>query len=177
MNRLVFQAAGAVGIVLSGLLLGCADKKLDVVVHQVSPDGVGPEIGRVLISQAHQGVKFAPNLHNLSPGEHGFHIHENPSCQPGEKGGVKLAALAAGGHYDPDNTGRHEGPEGYGHKGDLPRLVVDKKGYALTAVRAPRLTLNDLKGRSLMIHAGGDNYSDNPPMGGGGARIACGVIE
>ncbi len=28
-----------------------------------------------------------------------------------------------------------------------------------------------------MIHAGGDNYSDTPEkLGGGGARVACGVI-
>ena len=43
---------------------------------------------------------------------------------------------------------------------------------------APRIKLSEIKGRSLMIHAGGDNYSDDPkPLGGGGARVACGVIE
>jgi Cu-Zn family superoxide dismutase len=36
----------------------------------------------------------------------------------------------------------------------------------------------DVKGRSLMIHAGGDNYADQPaPLGGGGARVACGAIK
>jgi Cu-Zn family superoxide dismutase len=45
-------------------------------------------------------------------------------------------------------------------------------------VLAPRLKVADIKGRSLMIHAGGDNYSDLPvKLGGGGARIACGVIR
>jgi Cu-Zn family superoxide dismutase len=43
---------------------------------------------------------------------------------------------------------------------------------------APRLKVADAEGRALMIHAGGDNYSDQPkPLGGGGARIACGVVE
>jgi Cu-Zn family superoxide dismutase len=44
---------------------------------------------------------------------------------------------------------------------------------------APRIKdIQALKGHALMIHAGGDNYSDQPkPLGGGGARIACGVIE
>ena len=44
---------------------------------------------------------------------------------------------------------------------------------------APRITdLAALRGKTLMIHAGGDNYSDQPkPLGGGGARIACGVIQ
>ncbi len=62
--------------------------------------------------------------------------------------------------------------------GDLPALVVDNNGVATTAVIAPRLKLADIQGRAIMIHAGGDNYSDSPlPLGGGGARIACGVIQ
>ena len=45
-------------------------------------------------------------------------------------------------------------------------------------VLAPRLKMADLKGRALMIHAGGDNYADQPaPLGGGGVRWACGVIQ
>jgi len=45
-------------------------------------------------------------------------------------------------------------------------------------VLAPRLKLADLPGRSLMVHAGGDNHADHPaPLGGGGARVACGVIQ
>ncbi len=81
-----------------------------------------------------------------------------------------------GGHYDPKNSGRHEGPYGKGHLGDLPKLIADEKGDVTMSVTAPRLKLKDLKGRTLIIHAGGDNYSDNPPMGGGGSRIACGVV-
>jgi Cu-Zn family superoxide dismutase len=37
--------------------------------------------------------------------------------------------------------------------------------------------MSDLKGRSIVIHANGDNHSDLPnKFGGGGARVACGVI-
>ena len=75
-------------------------------------------------------------------------------------------------------TGKHLGPRAEGHKGDLPALRVDAGGNAMNAVIAPRLKLADVKGRSIMIHAGGDNYSDQPsPLGGGGARIACGVVK
>ena len=57
-------------------------------------------------------------------------------------------------------------------------LTVDAGGKATEAVVVPRLTVADVKGRSIMIHAGGDNYSDQPaPLGGGGARIACGVVK
>ena len=88
-----------------------------------------------------------------------------------------VPGLAAGGHYDPAGTGRHEGPYGDGHLGDLPPLYVDGDGRATLPVLAPRLEAGDLKGRSLMIHAGGDNYADHPEkLGGGGARVACGVV-
>lgn len=94
------------------------------------------------------------------------------------KDGKAVPALAAGGHYDPANTGKHEGPYGNGHLGDLPALAVATDGMATLPVLAPRLKVADIKGRSLMIHAGGDNYADTPaPLGGGGARAACGVVK
>jgi Cu-Zn family superoxide dismutase len=62
--------------------------------------------------------------------------------------------------------------------GDLPLLVVDADGTATTPVVAPRLRVDAIRGLALMIHAQGDNYSDDPaPLGGGGARIACGIIR
>ncbi len=87
--------------------------------------------------------------------------------------------MAAGGHWDPNNKGSHQGPYGNGHLGDLPILYVDKEGDANSPVFAPRIhNLNEIKGHSLMIHSGGDNYSDHPEaLGGGGARMWCGVIQ
>jgi hypothetical protein len=56
--------------------------------------------------------------------------------------------------------------------------LVGADGKATLPVLAPRLKVADIKGKSLMIHAGGDNYSDAPaPLGGGGARVACGVVK
>jgi Cu-Zn family superoxide dismutase len=109
---------------------------------------------------------------------HGFHVHENPDCGPKEKDGKKIPALAAGGHYDPAASKRHGLPWGDGHLGDLPSLFVDAMGNANNPVLAPKLKIADVKGRSLMIHAGGDNHSDHPdPFGGGGARMVCGIIQ
>ena len=94
------------------------------------------------------------------------------------KDGKAVPDLAAGGHYDPAGTGKHEGPYGNGHLGDLPALYVAADGKATLPVLAPRLKVADIKGRSLMIHAGGDNYSDAPaPLAGGDARVACGVVK
>ena len=59
------------------------------------------------------------------------------------------------------------------------RTVVGADGKAGYPVLAPRLKrLADIQGRSLMVHVGGDNHADHPaPLGGGGARVACGVIS
>lgn len=124
------------------------------------------------------GLDIVVNLHGLPPGEHGFHLHENASCLPAEKDGKMGAALAAGGHFDPKKSGKHLGPDQSGHAGDLPRLIVDAQGMAKETFMLHGLSVKDIEGRAVMVHAGGDNYSDEPqPLGGGGARIACGVIK
>lgn len=153
--------------------------KLDVPMTLVTPDGTGKMIGSVTIAESKTGLVFTPKLTDLPPGSRGFHVHETGSCGANEKDGKKVAAGAAGGHLDPHGTKHHEGPTGNGHMGDLPPLVVAANGSAGTAVTAPRLTkLSEVKGKALMIHAGGDNFSDQPkPLGGGGDRIACGVIQ
>ena len=148
-----------------------------VDMKTVSATGVGASLGAVTIEATRYGVVFTPKLSGLTPGLHGFHVHEKGSCAPGEKDGKSGPALAAGGHYDPDKTGKHGMPWGAGHRGDLPALFVDAAGNASQPVLAPRLKLSDLKGRALMIHAGGDNHADHPePLGGGAARMACAVI-
>jgi Cu-Zn family superoxide dismutase len=149
-----------------------------VQMHLTGIAGAGDNIGTIRASDSPYGTLFTPDLRGLAPGLHGFHVHQNPSCDPQEKDGRMVPGLAAGGHYDPAGTGKHEGPYGNGHLGDLPALYVDAAGQAVHPVLAPRVKVSDLKGRSLMIHAGGDNYSDQPaPLGGGGARIACGVVK
>ena len=163
-------------------LLGCmalsASAETVVSVLKLDSKGVGAMLGTVTITETPYGLVFRPRLKGLPRGLHGFHLHENGSCLPAMKDGKMVPGLAAGSHYDPKKTGRHGMPWGDGHLGDLPALYVDGDGQAYEPVLAPRVKLSDLKGRALMVHAGGDNYSDMPsPLGGGGARIACGVIQ
>jgi superoxide dismutase, Cu-Zn family len=149
-----------------------------VQMSMVDANSIGASIGQVSISESKYGVVFSPSLKGLTPGLHGFHLHQNPSCAPKEKDGKMVAALSAGGHYDPSDSKRHDAPWGDGHLGDLPTLFVDADGNANQPVLAPRLKMADIAGRSLMVHAGGDNHADHPaPLGGGGARIVCGVIK
>ncbi|MDO4435240.1 MAG: superoxide dismutase [Cu-Zn] SodC [Cardiobacteriaceae bacterium] len=138
------------------------------------------DIGSIIITESPYGLVFTPDLHDLSVGLHGFHIHENPSCEPKEKDGKLVLGLGAGGHWNPHNAPHHGFPwSDEAHLGDLPALFVNAEGVADYPVLAPRLKkLEDIRARSLMIHAGGDNHADHPaPLGGGGARMACGVIE
>lgn len=139
----------------------------------------GDIIGRVELSESHYGVVFSPSLNLLPAGLHGFHVHANGSCDSNMKDGQRIMGGAAGGHYDPQQSGRHGAPwQDEVHKGDLPPLYVDAAGQAQQPVLAPRLTLTELSGKALMIHAGGDNHSDHPiPLGGGGGRVVCGLIR
>jgi Cu-Zn family superoxide dismutase len=149
-----------------------------VTIHQVTAEGIGKSLGTVKIDETQYGLQFTPDLQGLQPGIHGFHVHAKGSCEPGESEGKVVAAGAAGGHLDPANSGKHLGPYAEGHLGDLPAVYVDDKGSATYPVLAPRLkSLKEIKGKALMVHVGGDNHADHPkPLGGGGARYACGVI-
>lgn len=164
-------------------LVACAGVQaatVDVPVNSVSPEGVGQSVGHITITETEYGLLFTPSLTSLPTGVHGFHVHEKGSCDAGMKDGKSVAALAAGGHFDPEKTGKHMGPfDATGHLGDLPALFVDSEGKATYPVLAPRLkSIEQIKGLALMVHAGGDNHSDHPQaLGGGGARAACGVIK
>ncbi len=163
----------------TALSLSAQAASLDVPVNLVSADGAPKPIGSVHIEETDYGLLFTPKLTDLPAGVHGFHVHENGSCDAGMKDGAKVAALAAGGHFDPEKTAKHLGPyDKNGHLGDLPALYVTADGKADYPVLAPRIkALSEIKGHALMVHAGGDNHSDHPkPLGGGGDRAACGVI-
>ncbi|MFP5390658.1 MAG: superoxide dismutase [Cu-Zn] SodC [Gammaproteobacteria bacterium] len=175
--ELKFVCASVIVVLSCGLATAAENAIPPVVINAVSASGVGATLGTVTIQETQYGVVFTPALKGLAPGVHGFHVHEKGSCAPGQKDGKTEAAISAGGHYDPENTKTHGLPWGTGHRGDLPALIVDAQGDATLPVLAPRLKLAELKDKSLMIHAGGENHSDHPqPLGGGGARMACGVI-
>jgi Cu-Zn family superoxide dismutase len=171
---------GAASVDLGGnQSAGGGRKVLTVSMFKIDANGVGAEIGTLTLSDSRGGLHIVPKLADLPPGPRGFHLHENPNCGPGMKDGKMQAGLAAGGHYDPRATGRHAGPTGDGgHRGDLPVLNVAADGTATQPVNALRLSVNDARGRAFVIHEGGDNFSDEPkPLGGGGARIACGAVS
>ncbi|MBS0350107.1 MAG: superoxide dismutase family protein [Proteobacteria bacterium] len=144
----------------------------EITVYKIIPNSNTShvDLGTIVLSDTTYGLLITPNLNTLPPGVHAMMIYQNPSCA---KGG-----LAAGGVWNPHHSGKHQGPyDNAGYLGDLPALTVTADGKAILPVLAPRLKLKDLTGHSLIIHVGDDNYSDDPPLGGAGARIACAVIQ
>jgi Cu-Zn family superoxide dismutase len=165
-------------VLLSAVCAGANAADTKVSLKMATEKGEGAAIGSVTISESKHGLVFTPELKDLTPGLHGFHVHANGSCAPNQADGKTVPAGAAGGHLDPAKTNKHGTPWGDGHLGDLPGLHVDAKGVANYPVLAPRLKMADIKGKALMVHVGGENHSDHPaPLGGGGARMACGVIQ
>ncbi len=153
------------------LLSSCREhKELKVKIFNTQSND---KIGTITFRETRNGLLITPELTNLPSGIHGFHIHQHASCED--------HGMSAAGHFDPQNTNKHLGPyNNNGHLGDLPALYVDKDGKTQNlAMLAPRIkSIDTIKNHAIMIHAGGDNYSDTPEkLGGGGARIGCGVIQ
>jgi len=171
MDKMTMKKVFITFLVLFSTFLATASQAKSITIHlyRTVEKGHGKSVGKITTTDTPYGLLLVPDLYGLPKGEHGFHVHVHPNCA--EKGN------AAGGHLDPQNTQKHLGPyNANGHLGDLPVLYVNQKGKAITPVLAPRLLVSDIKGHALMIHVGGDNYSDYPKtLGGGGARFACGV--
>jgi superoxide dismutase, Cu-Zn family len=168
MSGRIFSQLALTTITALGIQMAYASVTIPMVLFNDA--GQSQNIGTITAEDSFCGVLLTPNLKGLPSGIHGFHVHVNPSCD--NKG------MAAGGHLDPSNTNQHDGPfNKSGHLGDLPVLIVNQDGTATLPTLAPRFKLSQIIGHAFMIHAGGDNYSDNPEkLGGGGPRIACGVI-
>lgn len=171
--------ASTVSLFVCAGLLGASAQAAEgnVTLNVATQDGTGAVVGTVRLVDTPYGLALYPSLTGLAPGLHGFHFHENGSCAPSQNNGTAVPGGAAGGHFDPLGSKHHGEPWGDGHLGDLPPLYVGADGSAVQPALAPRLKLADVQHRALMVHAGGDNHADHPaPLGGGGARVACGVV-
>lgn len=112
-----------------------------------------------------EGTLLAVRVTGLPASETGFfafHIHEGTDC-----GGEGFADTK--GHFNPGNLPHPR------HAGDLPPLLSDN-GAAELAVLSGRFRIPDIIGRTLVIHAGPDDFHTQP-AGNSGAKIACGVIR
>ena len=93
MKRTLLICAGL--MFLSGLAL--ADE-ITVKMHATTDKGPGEAAGTISVTDTPYGALFTPQLHGLSAGVHGFHVHTNGQCGPALKDGKMVPGLAADGH-------------------------------------------------------------------------------
>ena len=131
-----------------------------------------PDItGVVQFSESLRGIIVTARIYGLpytdlpcSYGIYGFHIHNGEKCS----GNDSDPFADTDGHYNP-----HDCPHPY-HAGDMPPLFGNK-GYAYMSFLTDRFTLNEVIGKTVVIHQSPDDFKTQP-SGNSGEKIACGVI-
>ena len=127
--------------------------------------------GVVTFTQTDKGVKVYAHLAGLTPGKHGFHIHEFGDCTASD-------LMSAGGHFNPTQMSHGAPTDEMRHSGDLGNIVADEKGMAVLEWVDPAMQLsgpNSIIGHAVVVHAKEDDLKTQP-TGNAGGREACGVI-
>lgn len=161
--------------VASSLLAACAGMestgpKASATLEPRSGSAVSGTVSFLAVGDK---LRVQARIAGLTPGEHGFHVHEAGDCSAPD-------ASSAKGHFNPaaKQHGHHGGAER--HAGDMPNLVADAAGNATVNGEVTLLSLgNDANGivnRSVVIHADPDDYKSQP-AGNSGKRVACGTIR
>jgi len=134
--------------------------------------------GNVTFSQPSctEAVFIQVEITGLTPGKHGFHVHE--------KGDLSGGCLSTGGHYNPDKLKHGARESAVRHVGDLGNVVADNNGIVSTSYSDNLITLygsRSIIGRAVVVHAAEDDlgitdHPDSTKTGNAGGRVACGVI-
>ena len=126
--------------------------------------------GSARVTPSASGAVVLVTVQDASPGEHGVHIHEKGDCSD-------PAAMSAGAHFNPNQGAHHGGPNTpVRHGGDLGNINVNATGGGLLVVTVSDLSVDNVVGRSVVVHEKQDDLHSDP-AGNSGARIACGVMR
>ncbi len=129
--------------------------------------------GKVTFVQKGDKVFVVAQVSGLTPGSHGFHIHEKGDCSSGD-------GMSAGGHFNPHAKMHGHPSDPDHHAGDMPMLIADGYGEANLSIELSVITVGsgatDVIGKSVIVHKDPDDFKTQP-TGNSGARVACGVIR
>lgn len=146
--------------------------KMMKAVAEVAPASNSKVRGTVTFIRRGDTTQVDAVLTGLTPGLHGFHIHEKGDCSAPD-------ASSAGGHFNP-NTVEHGGPESiHRHVGDFGNVEADPAGHVYFSKKFPSIEFDgpaSIIGRAVILHANADDLTTQP-SGNAGGRVACGVIR
>lgn len=128
--------------------------------------------GTVTFTKESGGIHVVAEIKGLTPGDHGFHVHENGDCSDPE-------GKSAGGHFNPTHMPHAGRDADQRHVGDLGNITADQNGTAKLDIVDKHLTFegeNSILNRSVIVHGKADDLKSQP-AGEAGGRIACGVIK
>jgi superoxide dismutase, Cu-Zn family len=153
----------------------------------VVADASGIVIGVAHFLEVADGTRITLRVQKgLTPGKHGVHVHSKSSCAdaPDATTGANVKFGGAGTHLDPLETKKHGGPtntEKEAHAGDIPNIEIMADGRGTLEFTTKKLTVSDgplsLKSGAIVVHANEDKYTNDPPLGGSGPRVACGTVR
>lgn len=159
-------AAGAIALTSSAFAQ--EPTKAIAVLHPTQGSKVA---GTVTFTKTGDGMKIVADFTGLTPGKHGFHIHEFGDCSSPD-------GKAAGGHFNPTNN-PHAGHDAETrHAGDLGNIEADSSGKAHLELTDKTMMMsgeNSIIGRGFIVHEKADDLKTQP-TGDAGGRVACGVI-
>lgn len=138
---------------------------------ELEPKSGSQVSGVIAFMKVGDEVQVLGSIQHLTPGKHGFHIHDKGDCSAPD-------AASAGAHFNPTQQ-HHGGPNtAERHAGDLGNIEADASGTAQVNWKG-RLSLSgkdSIIGKSVVVHEKEDDLKTDP-AGNSGARIACGVIK
>ncbi len=162
----ILAAAAAIAIV--PLARGADPTKAVAVLHSAAGSSV---TGTVTFTASGDSVKVVADISGLSPGKHGFHIHEFGDCSSPD-------GKSAGGHFNPTNH-QHGAPDSANrHEGDLGNIEADSSGKVHLDMTDKVLKMTGAEsiiGHAVIVHEKADDMKTQP-TGDAGGRLACGVI-
>jgi Cu-Zn family superoxide dismutase len=168
MQKFIIYGVLLGSVALAGCHGGLISSSVERAEAQLKPTAGNTVNGTVYFSQAGEKVRVIAEVSGLTPGAHGFHIHERGDCSAPD-------GTSAGGHYNPHGA-QHGHPEtGNHHAGDMPQLIADAQGNAKMVTYLAGLDIKKITGLGVIVHAAPDDFKTQP-TGNSGARQACGAI-